>query len=116
MLEYAHTVKKQPSATICVLVTMAGLALAAHKAQRPVRADHMASLSQWLASEETRSFQLAQVQRQLVMVVANVIDLAGPLVAEVAQQIFHVLLHLQGQDLDDYTKEQIVEVRCTTLP
>lgn len=114
ILEYVSTLKAQQNATVCALVAMSGLALAAGRASKPVRMEHLEQMAEWLASEEMRSMQHVELQRQLVMVVANVIDLAGPAVVKVAKPLFHSLVHLQGHDFDSYTINQI-QVVCRTL-
>ena len=114
ILEYVSTLKAQQNATVCALVAMSGLALAAGRASKPVRMEHLEQMAEWLASEEMRSMQHVELQRQLVMVVANVIDLAGPAVIEVAKPLFHSLVHLQGYDFDSYTINQI-QVVCRML-
>jgi hypothetical protein len=113
ILDYVKTLYGQPNATVCALAAMAGLEIAAAKAQQPLPEDLLKEASKWISSEEMRSLQQSDLHRQMVMVTSNLIDLAGPAVASVAEQLFHCLMHLQGQHgLDAYTREQIDEV-CT---
>lgn len=116
MLEHIATLKGQPNATVCALVTMSGLSLAAARASRPVRREHLELVAEWLASEDMRSLQHPELQRQLAMVVSNVIDLAGSSVTFVSKPLFHSLMHLQGHALDEYTTKQILEVRFIPCP
>lgn len=115
MLDYAASLKGQPNSTVCALATLAGLEIAAAKAQQPLPVDLLQGASQWLCSEDMRSLQQQDVQRQMVMVASNLIDLAGPAAADVAEPLFHCLMHLQGQHaLDSYAMEQIAAV-CPNL-
>jgi len=111
MMDYVSTLKGQPNATVCALVTMSGLARAAGRAMRQSCPAHLDRTAAWLASEEMRALQHVQLRRQLVMVVANVIDLAGPSVVAVAKELFHSLMHLKSRELDEYTSELIQMVR-----
>lgn len=115
ILDYASSLKGQPNSTVCALATMAGLEIAAAKARQPLPADLLSRASQWLCSEDMRSLQHPDLQRQMVMVTGNLIDLAGSAAADVAEPLFHCLMHLQGQHgLDVYTMEQIAAV-CPCL-
>lgn len=115
ILDYAASLKGQPNSTVCALATMAGLEIAAANAQQPLPRDMLKRASEWLSSEDMRSLQHRDLQRQMVMVTSNLIDLAGPAVAGVAEPLFHCLMHLQGQHgLDSYTMQQIAAV-CPDL-
>eukprot|EP00892_Ulva_mutabilis_P000660 jgi/Ulvmu1/10595/UM065_0049.1 len=105
MLEYVSTLRGQPNATVCALVTLSSLARAAGRACRQPTQEHLKQMAEWLASEEVRSLPHAQLQRQLVVVVANIIELAGPAVEPVGERLFHILMHLRGHGSDEYTQE-----------
>lgn len=111
ILDYAAALKGQPNSTVCALATLAGLEIAAAKAQQPLPAELLQRAAQWLCSEDMRSLQYQDLQRQMVMVASNLIELAGPAAQDVAEPLFHCLMHLQGQHgLDSYTKDQIFAV------
>lgn len=84
---------------------------AASNAHKKLDDKLLSKMATWLASEDVRSVVHATTQRQLVLVVANLVDLAGESCQAVAEPLFHVLLHLQGnKELDSYTQQQVQEV------
>lgn len=116
ILDYAASLKGQPNSTVNALATLAALEIAAAKAQQPLPEDLLKRGSQWLCSEDMRNLQHTGLQRQMVMVASNLIDLAGPSAAQVAEPLFHCLMHLHGQqELDAYTVQEIAVVRPSTL-
>jgi hypothetical protein len=105
-----------PNHVTGALVILASITHSSCQAQKTLDAHLLETIAAWLSSEEIRSVNHAGMQRQLVMVVANLVDLVGGAATGVAQQLFHVLLHLQGSDqLDAYTQKQIYDVRPLAL-
>lgn len=93
------------------LVILSALSHAAFKAKRLLHGPLLRDFAQWATSKQLRAIDNVAAQRQLVMVVANMVDLAGSGVQDVAEQLFHILLHLHGSaQLDSYTSQQVLEV------
>lgn len=98
------------------LVIMAAALHAAFKAGKPIGGDLSQRIAAWLASPDVRALQAASTQRQLAMVVANLVDAAGREVQHVAQPLLHALLHLEGSlKQDAYALQQTQEVRALLL-
>lgn len=110
MLEYVSKLKGQPHATVCALVTLSTLVCAAERASRQADQILIRQVAEWLASEDMRSMQHLQLHKQLVMVVANIIDLAGAAAASIAQQLFQCLMHLRGHTPDEEDADLIQRV------
>ena len=110
LLDHAGTQASVTSITSC-LVILAALSHAAFKANRSLPGPLLQHFAQWAASEQMRACSHSAAQRQLVMVVANMVDLSHECVHDVAEPLFHILLHLQGNaQLDEYTQQQIQKV------
>jgi hypothetical protein len=120
LLDHISTLATAPAITGC-LVILAAVTHAAYTAETTLDSYLLQQFAAWVSSETVRSLDHAAMQRQLVMVVANVVDLGRGGVKDVSEQLLHVLLHLQGnRSLDDYTQQQVAEVRarkrCSCMP
>ena len=100
-----------PSQLTGSLVILAAAVHAAYKASKPVEGELLQRMAAWLASPDVRALHAAAMQRQLAMVVANLVDAAGPAAQHVAEPLLHVLLHLEGSlKHDAYALEQAQQV------
>ena len=116
MLDHIGTAAGGTAITGC-LVILSSISHAALTAGTALDPALLRKFADWVTSESIRSVDHLAMQRQLVMVVANMVDLGGAAVKEVAEQLLHVLLHLQGNvQLGDYTQQQVAEVHISDHP
>ena len=84
MLDHVGCTAAAAAITGC-LVILASLTHAAFAAGKALDAHLLQQFAAWVASEHVRGLENAAMQRQIVMVVANVVDLGGDGVHSVAE-------------------------------
>ena len=111
ILDSVTASKQTPGQLANLLVVLAALLHSAAASKQAIDSALLCSLADWLASEQVRSVEHAPMQRQLVMAVANLVDVAGDGAAAIGQPLLHILLHLQASRQDSYMAELVLEVR-----
>jgi dynein assembly factor 5 len=100
VLEHAEGAKAPPSQRANALVVLGGLLHGARAAAGGLSIAELSAVTSVVTSEGVRGADHVGVRRQMLSVVANVVDLCGPQCGGVARELYLVLLQLQAARAD----------------
>ena len=106
VLEHAEGAKATPSQRANALVVLGGLLYGARAAGGALSKSELSAVTAVVSSEGVRGTDHVGVRRQMLAVVANVVELCGSQCASVVRELYLVLLQLQAAKGDPELKHR----------